>query len=88
MSPLPAPPWATDPARPPALPEAARRFAAAALRAASALLARWARRLGAPSVSRRGPVPRLEFYAEAGAPEGALYADGVLVGRVDGVRRL
>ncbi|MCK7498817.1 MAG: hypothetical protein MZW92_55835 [Comamonadaceae bacterium] len=31
----------------------------------------------------RGPSPRLEFYAEAGAPEGALYVDGRLVGVVD-----
>lgn len=30
----------------------------------------------------------LEFYAEAGAPEGALYVDGQLVGHVSGVSRL
>ena len=42
----------------------------------------------APTDAPRHPLPQLEFYAEAGAPEGALYADGVLVGRVDGVRRL
>jgi hypothetical protein len=30
----------------------------------------------------------LEFYAEAGAPEGALYLEGKLVGWVSGVRRL
>lgn len=30
----------------------------------------------------------LEFYAEAGAPEGALYVDGQLVGHVSGVTRL
>lgn len=30
----------------------------------------------------------LEFYAEAGAPEGALYVDGRLVGHVSGVNRL
>ena len=30
----------------------------------------------------------LEFYAEAGAPEGALYVDGRLVGLVAGVNRL
>jgi hypothetical protein len=29
-----------------------------------------------------------EFYAEAGAPEGALYVDGKLVGYVPGVTRL
>jgi len=32
--------------------------------------------------------PRLEFYAEAGAPEGALYLDGKFVGWVSGVKRL
>jgi hypothetical protein len=32
--------------------------------------------------------PVLEFYAEAGAPEGALYLDGKLVGWVAGVNRL
>jgi hypothetical protein len=33
-------------------------------------------------------APELEFYAEAGAPEGALYIDGELVGYVAGVTRL
>ena len=32
--------------------------------------------------------PLLEFHAEAGAPEGALYVDGRLVGWLPGVRRL
>jgi hypothetical protein len=32
--------------------------------------------------------PMFEFHAEAGAPEGALYVDGVLVGRLQGVTRL
>jgi hypothetical protein len=32
--------------------------------------------------------PVLEFYAEAGAPEGALYVDGRLVARLPGVQRL
>lgn len=30
----------------------------------------------------------IEFHAEAGAPEGALYVDGYLVGHVLGVTRL
>jgi hypothetical protein len=30
----------------------------------------------------------LEFYAEAGAPEGALYVDGHLIGFLPGVKRL
>jgi hypothetical protein len=33
-------------------------------------------------------LPRLEFHADACAPEGALYVDGVLVGRLPGVQRL
>ena len=32
--------------------------------------------------------PHLEFYLEAGAPEGALYLDGKLVGWIPGVKRL
>ena len=68
--------------------EAARRAVAAGLRSTSAALARLSRRL-APSVSRAArPVPQLEFYAEAGAPEGALYLDGQFVGWVPGVNRL
>lgn len=40
--------------------------------------------------ARMGRVtdPRLEFHAEAGAPEGALYLDGELVARLPGVTRL
>jgi len=67
---------------------AARRAAAVSLRSASAVLARLARRLAETPVPRRVDDPRLEFYAEAGAPEGALYLDGELVGWVQGVRRL
>ena len=44
------------------------------------------------AVRRRGSTARraveLEFYAEAGAPEGALYLDGELVGYLPGVTRL
>ena len=68
-------------------PRPLRRAAAAALRTLSALLSRLARRLRA---AERAPArqPVLEFYAEAGAPEGALYLDGKLVGYVRGVSRL
>ncbi len=52
---------------------------------ASALLTRLAVRL---SLSRKKAPPALEFYAEAGAPEGALYADGHLVGTLPGIQRL
>lgn len=65
----------------------ARRAAAAVLRSASAALARLARRLTA-SRTRHRSDPRLEFYAEAGAPEGALYLDGQLIGWLPGVTRL
>lgn len=66
-----------------------RGLAALALRRASALLARVA--LGVAGAAAQAPAERepvLEFYAEAGAPEGALYVDGVLVGTVVGVGRL
>jgi hypothetical protein len=67
---------------------AARRAVAASLRSASAVLARLARRLSVAPVRPRSVDPRVEFYAEAGAPEGALYLDGELVGWVQGVQRL
>lgn len=60
-----------------------RLIAAAALRAAGKSLDRLAWRLAA--THRRvvlAEPPTLEFHAEAGAPEGALYADGELVGRL------
>jgi len=62
---------------------------AASLRAASAVLAQLAMRLAVPPAARVEPVPAvLEFYADSGAPEGALYMDGKLVGWVPGVKRL
>ncbi len=63
-----------------------RRAAAALLHGASLALSALARRLVA--VQARRAEPLLEFHAEAGAPEGALYVDGQLVGYVTGVRRL
>lgn len=72
----------------PPVSAAARRLAAGALRTASAVLARLARRVAAAGAPRRSVDPALEFYAEAGAPEGALYLDGQLVGHIEGVRRL
>jgi hypothetical protein len=64
-----------------------RRLFAALLRAASRALDTLAIRL---CVALPAPVaePVLEFHAEAGAPEGALYVDGLLVGHVIGVNRL
>jgi hypothetical protein len=68
-----------------------RRLLATGLRTASLLLARLACQLTAAErmrepVAARAPV--LEFYAEAGAPEGALYVDGKLLGYLSGVTRL
>lgn len=67
-----------------------RRGLALALRATSRLLHRLAQRLASPPVRSLAlaPTPLLEFHAEAGAPEGALYVDGVLIGHLAGVRRL
>jgi hypothetical protein len=60
-------------------------------RGAAALLQALAERL-APKEQRATPaaltLPRLEFYADAGAPEGALYVDGLLFGHLPGVQRL
>ena len=67
---------------------AAIRLAAIGLRSASATLARLSRKLALPVKRVARPTPQLEFYAEAGAPEGALYLDGKLVGFVSGVQRL
>ena len=66
---------------------APRLLAAALLRGASSLLARMATSLANVSAPARSD-PRVEFHAEAGAPEGALYIDGQLVGWLPGVSRL
>ena len=74
-----------------------RRALAQALRTASQALARVASALMAVDArsesvaSEAGNVyacPQLEFYAEAGAAEGALFADGQLIGYLSGVSRL
>ena len=70
------------------LTEALRRLAAAGLRSVSVMLARLSRRLAHSGARVHPTAPCLEFYAEAGAPEGALYLNGKLVGWVPGVRRL
>ena len=82
--------WSGPLSAPPASPlYPLRQLAAVSLRRASRLLARLARKLAvvrAPVLARR--PPELEFYAEAGAPEGALYLNGELVGHLPGVTRL
>jgi hypothetical protein len=82
-------PWQAAPAPHP-VSEAARRLAAGLLLVASAALARVAATLSAAPAAlvHESSDPRFEFHAEAGAPEGALYVDGELVGRLHGVHRL
>ncbi len=68
-----------------------RRLAAAALRAASRALDRLAWRV--VRVTPKQALPEVEplvveFHAEAGAPEGALYVNGRLLGYLPGVNRL
>ena len=57
------------------------------LRAASRALDSLAARLLPVAPSQAGESV-VEVYAEAGAPEGALYINGQLVGRLPGVHRL
>lgn len=68
----------------------ARLALATALHGASRVLAALAQRLAQePQHAAAAALPQqLEFHAEAGAPEGALYADGVLVALLPGVSRL
>jgi hypothetical protein len=80
-------PWTLEPARD-RHSGRAREAAADVLRSASALLARLALRLRATEHAATVSEPVLEFYAEAGAPEGALYVDGRRVGVLPGVTRL
>ena len=66
-----------------------RQFVARLLRRSSRWLARLSRQVAlerGQAPARRAPA--LEFYAEAGAPEGALYLDGELAGHLPGVTRL
>ena len=65
-----------------------RLWAAALLRALGAALDRLALRLAAAERPVDAEPPLLEFHAEAGAPEGALYVNGLLVGHLPGVTRL
>lgn len=68
-------------------PGRARMLAAMLLHGVSLVLGQLAMRL-LPATRAVAADPVLEFYAQAGAPEGALYVDGELVGRLDGVSRL
>ena len=73
---------------PAALPQGLRHALAKAVARVSALAWRKARQWAATGRRPEGaPDPIWEFHAEAGAPEGALYVNGELVGHV-GVKRL
>lgn len=65
-----------------------RDLSARALRRASAWLARMALGVAGAGAHTLEREPVLEFHGESGAPEGALYVDGVLVGTLVGVSRL
>lgn len=69
-------------------PGYARFLAAVLVHGASRSLARVARQLLHVGQAAARAEPVYEFYAEAGAPEGALYVDGQLVGHLSGVTRL
>lgn len=82
-------PWTTRPAEPRAASRARRALAAALQRAATGLAAaahRLATERAPPAPSE--VAPWLEFHADAGAPEGALYVNGELVGTLPGIGRL
>jgi hypothetical protein len=82
--------WAPD--------DAARPFSAtllhllaALLRGASEMVDRLAARQSARQAARAFPVGTMEFHCihrDAGAPEGALYVNGELVGFIEDVKRL
>lgn len=64
-------------------------LAAGTLRGASRMLDAMAGALAPePDPNSFAPDAVVEFHGEAGAPEGALYVDGRLIGHVLGVNRL
>jgi len=73
---------------PPSPLEWCRRGVAAALHQAGSRLLAWAKQWQLPEQARPAGPQTLEFHAEAGAPEGALYVDGQRVGVLPGVTRL
>jgi hypothetical protein len=70
------------------LEDAVRNFLVLVLRSSSRVMARLAQRVALQDARQAAKPQELEFYADAGAPEGALYADGKLVGYLPGVTRL
>lgn len=76
--------WTPLAGRPVRVPQ---RAAAWLLRRLGRALSRLARRLAAAEAAPT-EEPMIEFHAEAGAPEGALYVNGRLIGTLPGVTRL
>lgn len=66
----------------------ARELLALALLMASRGLGLLAERVAVRHRAGAASEPVIEFHGDAGAPEGALYVDGKLVGHVLGVNRL
>lgn len=66
----------------------ARATLASGLRWLARRLRRAAQRLGTQAGAGRTHAAELEFHAEAGAPEGALYVNGEFIGHLPGVNRL
>lgn len=80
--------WHGAPA-PQRLPRRIRTLCAWVLAAASVALDRLAQRLAEPdAIAVPSGRHQIEFHAMSGAPEGALYVDGKLVGWLEDVRRL
>lgn len=81
--------WTTELSGPLASPTSwrARRLLAKLLLATSRVLGLFAAHLMARSAPASDETV-IEFHGDAGAPEGALYVNGELVGRVLGVSRL
>ncbi len=82
-----APAWTLEP-QTRSWTDRVRRLVARGLRRAGASLAQLARQWSRTSEEAVPQQPVFEFYAEAGAPEGALFVDGQRVGVLEGVRRL
>ena len=82
-------PWGHGPSES-ELKRTLRRAAALLLQGLASRLALAAQQLAATQHKEAAAsrIPVLEFYAEAGAAEGALYVDGRLVGHLTGVTRL
>jgi hypothetical protein len=79
---------ATHPALHLETPGRGRLLLATLLHGAGLALGQLARQLLPASPAPATHEPQLEFHAQAGAPEGALYVDGKLVGHLHGVQRL